>query len=79
MPYKRYRLDLAFLEPLEPGLQGKLTAMEASIRNVKRSATKINAGLPNEEATTRAVYHRCKHDIGEMCEPEQEIQEVNFE
>lgn len=76
MAYKRYMLDLAFKLPLAPPLQGTLTAFEATIRNVLRnSAENINAGLPNEEDTTRAVWHVCNHDSGNTipCEPEVEI------
>ena len=68
--HKRYTLDLAFKLPLAPALQGQLTAFEATIRTVLRnSAEKINAGLPNEENTTKATWHICKHDeaIPENC------------
>ncbi len=64
MPYRRYQLDLAFKLPLSGGLQGTLTAFEATIHNILRnSAEKINAGLPNEENTTKATYHICDHDL----------------
>ena len=72
--YRRYMLDLAFKLPLTVGLQGQLTAFEATIRNILRnSAENINAGLPNEENTTKAAWHICNHDEGLPCEPEQEI------
>ena len=76
MSYKRYQLDLAFKLPLDPALQGQLTAFEATVRNVLRnSAEDINAGLPNEENTTKATWHICHHDSGNTisCEPEQVI------
>ena len=76
MAYKRYQLDLAFKLPLDPVLEGQLTAFEAVIRTVlRRSATKINAGLPNEEDTTYAAWHKCYHDesINKPCEPEEDI------
>ena len=43
------------------------------IRKLKGMAVKINEGKDNEEMTTKAVWHRCHHDTGEPCEPEQEI------
>ena len=53
------------------------TATRTTIRNkiqqLKSYAVKINEGLPNEEDTTKAVYHICHHDTGETCEPEQDI------
>lgn len=73
MSFKRYQVDLAFKQPLPPELQGQLTAIEATIRNVKAKATNINAGLPNEEDTTKAVWHICRHDTNELCDPEQDI------
>lgn len=73
MPYKRYKLDLAFKLPLEPGLQGQLTAFEANIHNVLRhSASVINEGKANEEPTI-ATWHICNHDESLPCEPWQEI------
>lgn len=75
MSYKRYMLDLAFLMPLEPPLQGELTAFEATIRTVLRnSATKINEGLPNEEDTTKATWHECNHDSGNKVSCGQEVE-----
>ena len=50
-------------------------SMIAQIQKLKGMAVKINEGKDNEEDTTRAVWHRCHHDIGDKpCEPEQEIQ-----
>ena len=72
MAYKRYKIDLAFKLPLEPALDDQLTAFEANIRTVLRpSAKKINAGQPNEEDTTKAVWHICNHDDNAPCEPKE--------
>ena len=76
MNYRRYNLDLAFKLPLEPGLQGQLTAFEATIHNILRhSAVKINEGQDSEEDTTKATWHICHHDSGNTipCEGENEI------
>ena len=74
MSYKRYSVDLAFKEPIEPALNGLLTAMEATIRQAKPRASIINEGSLEEENTVRAVWHICHHDTGDqLCEPEQEI------
>jgi len=49
------------------------TAIRDRIRQLKILAVKVSAGLPNEEKTIKAVWHRCHHDTGGSCEPEQEI------
>lgn len=74
MSLERYNLDLAFREPIAPGTQVLLNALKAAIRNVKKLAVKIKEGASTEEATVKAVWHRCNHDEGgKPCEPEQEI------
>jgi len=44
-----------------------------AIKKIKVYATKINEGKANEEMTIRTVWHKCYHDEGKSCEPEQEI------
>lgn len=74
MSFIRYSVELAFKEPIDPALNGLLTAMEATIRQAKPHAVKINEGLPDEEDTTEAVWHICHHDATDViCEPKQEI------
>ena len=51
----------------------KKQAARAAILTLKALAVRINAGQPNEEMTVRAVWHKCRHDEGKPCEPEQEI------
>ena len=73
MSLRRYMIDLAIPEPVAPGLQGQLTAIEQHIRILKSFAVKINEGEINEEYTTKATRHTCHHDEGKSCEGEVEI------
>ncbi len=49
------------------------TAFRDRVRALKALAVKINEGQDNEEMTIRATWHRCLHDEGKLCEPEQDI------
>jgi len=71
----RFSLDLAIPEKVYSAIPAdKKTAFRARIRELKALAVKINAGLPNEEMTVRAVFHICHHDTSDQpCEAEQEI------
>lgn len=70
----RFQLDLAIPLAVYNAIPAaKKLAVQDAIRGLKALAVKINAGLPNEEPTVRAVFHICKHDEGAPCEREQEI------
>ena len=70
----RFTLDLALPETAYDAIPAsKKLAIKEGIKALKALAVKINAGQPNEEMTVRAVWHRCHHDTGGSCEPEQEI------
>ena len=70
----RFSLDLAIPEAVYNAIPtATKTAFRDGVRALKALAVKINEGQPNEEMTIRAVWHRCHHDTGESCEPEQEI------
>ena len=70
----RFQLDLAIPEAVYDAIPtAKKLVIRDAIRGLKALAVKINEGQPNEEMTVRAVWHRCHHDTGEACEPEQEI------
>ena len=75
MSLRRYIIDLAIPEPIPPGLNGQLNAIEQHIRVLKSFAVKINKGKVNEENTDKATYHTCHHDKvpTEPCEHETEI------
>jgi hypothetical protein len=74
MPLIRFDIQLAIPEDIYNSIPAaKKTAARDAIRGLKALAVKINAGLPNEEMTVKAVWHRCHHDTGESCEAEQEI------
>ena len=73
MSYKRYNIQLAYKEPISSALQGKFTALEALLKDVKKKAVKINEGKPNEGNTVTAAKHICHHDEGKSCDPWEEI------
>ncbi len=74
MAYWRCDIQLAIPELVYNAIPAakKLAARDA-IRGLKALAVKINADSDNEEMTVRAVWHRCRHDTNEPCEPEQDI------
>ena len=70
----RFQLDLAIPEPVYNNIPAaKKLAFRDVIRQLKALAVKINEGTANEEATVKATWHKCYHDTGGACEPEQEI------
>lgn len=70
----RFSLDLAIPQAVYDAIPiAKKLAIRDRIRELKAYAVRINEGLPNEEMTVRAVFHKCHHDTGEACEPELEI------
>ncbi len=70
----RFDIQLAIPETVYQAIPAaKKTATKDAIRGLKALAVRINEGKPNEEMTVRAVWHRCHHDTGESCEPEQEV------
>jgi len=74
MPFIRFTLDLAIPEDVYKAIPASSkTAIRDRIRQLKALAVKINEGKSNEEMTVRAVWHKCYHDTGNSCEPEQEI------
>jgi len=73
MALRRYRIDLAYPEPISPQLEGRLRAFENAARAILPDAVIINEGQDNEEDTIRAKKHICYHDEGLPCEPEVEI------
>ena len=73
--FYRFNLDLAIPEAVYAKIPAtKKQTFVKIVREMKALAVKINEGLPNEEITVRAVWHRCHHDTGDRpCEPEEEI------
>lgn len=70
----RFSLDLAIPEATYNAIPpATKTAFRDRVRALKALAVKINAGLPNEEMTVRAVFHKCHHDTGGTCGAENEI------
>ena len=70
----RFQLDLAIPEKVYDAIPAaKKTAFKDAVLAMKALAVKINEGKDNEEMTVRATWHRCKHDEGLPCEPEQEM------
>ena len=74
MSYIRFTLDLAIPEAAYAAIPAATkTAIRDRIRALKALAVKINAGAANEEMTVKATWHKCHHDDGKPCEPEQDI------
>ena len=73
MSYLRFTIDLAVKEPIPSELKEELPSILKTIKKLKSFASKINEGKENEEFTIKATFHRCYHDEGKPCEPEQEI------
>lgn len=72
----RFTLDLAIPETVYNAIPTDTkTAFRNRIRAMKALAVKINEGLPEEEMTVKATWHRCYHDEDPLrsCEPEVEI------
>ena len=70
----RFTLDLAIPELVFDSISDtKKKAFRNAVRAIKAYAVKINQGAANEEMTVKAVFHKCHHDNGETCEPEQEM------
>ncbi len=72
MAFLRFELSLAVKEDptgtlvagikIPTALATKIPAIRQAVQTLKSYASKINEGQPNEEATTRAVFHICRHD-----------------
>ncbi len=74
MSFRRWRVDLAFKEPIPTGLLTQLQAIEQQIGRVQPQAVKINPGKDYEEDTTIATWHICHHDTPEIpCESEHQM------
>ena len=71
----RFQLDLAIPEAVYNAIPlAKRVVIINAVRALKAYAVKINAGAANEEMTTKAKWHVCRHDEGNLpCEKEQEI------
>ena len=70
----RFQLDLAIPSAAYDAIPtATKTAFRDRIRQLKALAVKINEGSANKEMTVRATWHKCHHDTGELCEPEQDI------
>ena len=70
----RFTLDLAIPEATFNAIPAaKKQAFKDAVLALKALAVRINVGAANEEATVKTTWHRCLHDEGKLCEPEQEI------
>ena len=68
MSFRRLEISLAVPEPLSPSLEGQWNGLLNHIKAFKKSSVKINEGKANEENTTKATWHVCRHDTHERCE-----------
>ena len=70
----RFNLDLFIPEAVYNSIPAtRKTAIRHIIRELKSYAVNLNEGQVNEETTTKAVRHLCRHDEGLPCEPGKEI------
>lgn len=71
----RVQIDLYYEGKTPQQVNAEFPQLFTAIRAMKAKSVKINAGLPNEEMTVKAVYHVCRHNEQppKPCEPEQEI------
>jgi len=70
----RFMIDLAIPEKVFKAIPADTKAgVRDAIRYMKSKAVKINEGKMNEEDTTRAIWHKCYHDEGKACAPEEDI------
>lgn len=75
MALVRIQVDLGI--PLEIAeklaVKEKLLELYALLKLAKAYSVKINEGLPNEEMTVVAQWHKCRHDEGGLCDAPQDI------
>jgi len=58
----RVKIDLFFAGKTPSQVNKDFPALLPTIKKAKAKASKINAGLANEEVTVKAAYHECFHD-----------------
>lgn len=73
MPGTRVVIDLYFKDKTPAQVNAEFPQLLPAIKAAKAKATKINAGLTNEEMTVTAKYHICRHDDNQSCGEETEI------
>jgi len=69
----RLRADLFIPEKIAEKHRDKIIELHKWLKEAKAYSVRINEGKSNEEFTVKASWHRCHHDTGGVCEPEQEI------
>ena len=70
----RFSLDLAIPENVFEAIPtARKLAFRDEVRALKALSVRINEGLPNEEMTVKASWHRCLHDEGLPCGEENGI------
>ena len=63
----RLTIDLYYKDKTPAQLNAEFPQLLPAIKALKNKASKINAGLPNEEMTISAKYHICNHDENKPC------------
>ena len=69
----RVSIDLFFKDKTPQQVNKDFPQLLPVIKAAKKKASKINAGMDNEEMTVTARYHICRHDEGKPCDPWVEI------
>lgn len=74
--YIRFTLDLAIPKvDWDEAPAGQRNKIRLDILDIKDRSAKINQGNPNEENTTRAKWHLCRHEFGDSSCNEQDVTE----
>ena len=71
----RFMIDGFIPDPMPQVLVDNLPEIRQRVRQLMSFCVNINEGQPNEENTTKAVYHKCYHDEDPVraCDPAQNI------
>ena len=70
MPGTRLNIDFFFEGMTPKQVNNTFPGILPAIKTMKAKASIINKGKDNEEMTVRAVYHYCRNDVNEPCDPE---------
>lgn len=70
----RLKIDLTFEEPLSKEITDDLTLLQEILARLKP----LSMAAIGDEVTTNTKTHKCKHDTGEPCTEEKEIDDVIF-
>ena len=50
-----------------------IEVIKRMIRKLREYSVKVNKGRDDEENTVRTRMHKCRHDVGQSCDQEEDI------